>query len=118
MLTFDVFRPLFDFVNEQYCIIKLPTLFGRGVIDTMRIYCSLCKTVRLLKCESDSWLKDSAIMVASYVCKKNLDVFMSHVKSVSKSCSWKNVNSVQFSIINDPVDPKFIYKFLEFSNRV
>ncbi|AUL80563.1 CNPV071 mRNA capping enzyme small subunit [Vaccinia virus] len=30
MLTYDLFRPLFDLVNEKYCIIKLPTLFGTG----------------------------------------------------------------------------------------
>ncbi|AUL80562.1 SWPV1-062 [Vaccinia virus] len=84
----------------------------------MRIYCSLFKTVRLLKCVSDSWLKDSAILVASDVCKKNLDLFMSHVKSVTKSSSWKDVNSLQFSILNHPVDTVFINKFLEFSNRV
>ncbi|AST09308.1 mRNA capping enzyme small subunit [Murmansk poxvirus] len=118
MLTLDIFRPLFDMVSEKYCIVKLPTLFGRGVVDSMRIYCSIFKNVRLFKCVSDSWLKDSAIMVASDVCKKNLDIFMSYIRSVTKSNTWKDSNSVQFSILKDTADKEFINKFLEFSNKV
>ncbi|AEN03688.1 small subunit of mRNA capping enzyme [Yokapox virus] len=118
MLTLDIFRPLFDIVSEKYCIVKLPTLFGRCVIDSMRIYCSIFKNVRLFKCVSDSWLKDSSIMVASDINKKNLDIFMLHIRSVTKSNIWKDSNSVQFSILKEPVDKEFINKFLEFSNKV
>ncbi|QQG31576.1 mRNA capping enzyme small subunit [Swinepox virus] len=118
MLTFEVFRPLFDLSSEKYCIVKLPTLFGKCVIDTIRVYCSLFKSVRLFKCASDSWLKDSAIMVASDVYKKNMDIFMSHIRSVLKSQYWKDSNNVQFSILKESVDKEFINKFLEFSTSV
>ncbi|QHR82629.1 capping enzyme small subunit [Brazilian porcupinepox virus 1] len=118
MLTFEVFRPLFDIVSEKYCIIKLPTLFGRGIVDTMRVYCSLFKSVRLFKCVSDSWLKDSAIMVATDMNKKNIDIFMSHVRSVTKSSNWKDSNNLQFNILKESCDKEFINKFLEFSTSV
>ncbi|AAL69825.1 SPV086 mRNA capping enzyme small subunit [Swinepox virus] len=118
MLTFEVFRPLFDLSSEKYCIVKLPTLFGKCVIDTIRVYCSLFKSVRLFKCASDSWLKDSAIMVASDIYKKNIDIFMSHIRSVLKSQYWKDSNNVQFSILKESVDKEFINKFLEFSTSV
>ncbi|AAR07445.1 89L [Yaba monkey tumor virus] len=118
MLTFEVFRPLFEMSSEKYCIIKLPTLFGRCVIDTTRVYCSLFKSVRLFKCANDSWLKDSAIIVASNACKKNIDYFMSHIRSVTKSLNWKESNNVQFSILKDSVDKEFIDKFLNFSTKV
>ncbi|ABI99082.1 MRNA capping enzyme small subunit [Deerpox virus W-1170-84] len=118
MLTFEVFRPLFDFVSEKYCIVKMPTLFGRGIIDTMRVYCSLFKSVKMFKCTNDSWLKDSAIMVATDVYKKNMDEFMSHVRSVTKSSNWKDSNNVQFTILQESVDREFIDKFLDFSTSV
>nr|WGO62715.1 capping enzyme small subunit [Wadden Sea poxvirus] len=118
MLTFEIFRPIFDIVSEKYCIIKLPTLLGRIVIDSIRIYCSLFRNVRMFKCASDSWLKDSAIMVASDMNKKNIDIFINHIKNVTKSSNWKDSNNVQFNILSHPVDKEFINKFLEFSNRV
>ncbi len=118
MLTLEIFRPLFDLVSEKYCIVKLPTLFGRGIVDSIRIYCSLFREVRLFKCASDSWLKDSFIMVASDVYPKNMDLFMSHIRFVTKSPVWKDSNNVQFSILDYPVDKEFIEKFLEFSNQV
>ncbi|AAF14975.1 m87L [Myxoma virus] len=118
MLTFEVFRPLFDIASERFCIIKLPTLFGRGVVDVLRVYCSLFKSVRLFKCASDSWLKDSAIMVAEHVHKKNMDEFMTYIRHVTKSPTWKDSNNVQFSILKTSADKEFIDKFLNFSNAV
>ncbi|QDJ95034.1 mRNA capping enzyme small subunit [Hypsugopox virus] len=118
MLTFEVFRPLFDMVTEKYCIVKLPTLVGKSVIDTLRIYCSLFKTVRLFKCASDSWLKDSAIMVATDMYKKNMDKFMSHIKTITKSTTWKDSNNVQFSILSNSCEKEFIDKFLDFSTKI
>ncbi|ASK51295.1 mRNA capping enzyme small subunit [Eptesipox virus] len=118
MFTFEVFRPLFDIVNEKYCIIKLPTLIGKSVIDTLRIYCSLFKTVRLLKCASDSWLKDSAIMIASDIHKKNMDKFMNYIKTVTNSTTWKDSNNVQFSILSGSCEKEFINKFLDFSTKI
>ncbi|NP_659661.1 mRNA capping enzyme, small subunit [Sheeppox virus] len=118
MLTFEVFRPLFEISVEKFCIIKLPTLFGRCIVDTLRVYCSLFKSVRLFKCASDSWLKDSAIMVASEPYKKNFDSFMTEIKKTTKSSIWKDDNNVQFNILEYPVDKEFINKFLEFSTSV
>ncbi|QHG62648.1 mRNA capping enzyme small subunit [Cetacean poxvirus 1] len=118
MITFEVFRPLFEICNEKYCIIKLPTLFGRIVIDVLRIYCSLFKDIKLFKCASDSWIKDSAIMIASNVYPKNMSTFMAHVRHVTKSSNWNDANNIQFSIISNNVEKEFIEKFLEFSNKV
>ncbi|ADT91118.1 capping enzyme small subunit [Cotia virus SPAn232] len=115
MITFEIFRPLFDISNEKYCIIKIPTLFGRTIVDTIRIYCSIFKTVRMFKCVSDSWFKDSAVMVASGLYKKNLDIFLTYIRSVIKTNNIKNYNNQQFNIVKSPTDKEFIDKFLEFS---
>ncbi|APG58308.1 mRNA-capping enzyme small subunit [BeAn 58058 virus] len=115
MITFEIFRPLFDISNEKYCIVKIPTLFGRTIIDTIRIYCSIFKTVRLFKCVSDSWFKDSAVMVATGLYKKNLDIFTNYVRSVIKTNNINNYSNQQFNILKSSSDKEFIDKFLEFS---
>ncbi|CCD83269.1 mRNA capping small sub-unit [Squirrelpox virus] len=118
LLTFEVFRPVFEFSSEKYCIVKLPTAFGRGVVNVARVYCSLFRTVRLIKCASDSWLKDSFVIVASEPHAANMARFASYVASVTRSSTWKESNNVQFTILDEPVEREFIDKFLAFSARV
>uniref|UniRef100_A0AAU7E2B4 mRNA capping enzyme small subunit n=1 Tax=Rousettus bat poxvirus TaxID=3141933 RepID=A0AAU7E2B4_9POXV len=118
MVTFEVFRPLFDFGSERYCILKVPTLYGRTIVNVVRVYCSVFRTVKLFKCASDSWLKDSAIMVCQDVCAPNLERFLSYVRSVTRSTTWRDAHNVPFILVPQPVEREFIEKFLEFSYKV
>lgn len=118
MVTFEVFRPLFDFGAERFCILKLSTLYGRTVVNVVRVYCSIFRTVKLFKCASDSWLKDSAILVCQDVHAPNLERFLSYVRSVTRSPTWRDANNVPFILVPLPVEREFIEKFLEFSYKV
>ncbi|ANS71176.1 small subunit mRNA capping enzyme [Pteropox virus] len=118
LITFELFRPLFDYTSEKYVIIKLPTMFGRTIVDAMRVYCSLFKTVRLFKCANDSWLKDSFVIVCEDPHVKNIHTVLTHFKNVTKSSTWKESNNVPFMILKDPVDGEFIDIFLNFSTKV
>ncbi|AWU47132.1 mRNA capping enzyme [Sea otter poxvirus] len=118
LITFAVFRPLFDLSSEKYVIIKLPTMFGRTVVDTLRVYCSLFKTVRLFKCVNDSWLKDTFVMVAEHPCMDNINMFLLHIKNTIRSSTWKESHAVHFKLFDDPVENEFIDTFLQFSTQV
>ncbi|ATI21198.1 mRNA capping enzyme small subunit [Eastern grey kangaroopox virus] len=118
MITFEVFRPLFDLVSERFCIVKLPTLFGRGVVNAVRVYCSIFRTVKLFKFPTDSWLKDSAVMVCQNVHTANLAAFLAHVRTVTRSSVWREANNAPYVLVREPVEREFVEKFLEFSTKV
>ncbi|QGN68096.1 mRNA capping enzyme small subunit [Equine molluscum contagiosum-like virus] len=118
LLTFEVFRPLFDFGAEKFCIVKLPTLFGRTVVNAVRVYCSLFRTVKLFKCARDSWLKDSAVLVCQDVHAANLDRFLAYVRSATRAPAWREAFNVPFTLLDAPVEREFLDKFLEFSTKV
>ncbi|AYP74245.1 mRNA capping enzyme small subunit [Fowlpox virus] len=118
MITFEVFRAVFEISSEKICIIKVPTLFGNTIINVVRVYCSLFKNVRLYKLSADSWLKDSAIILCQNPYSPNINKFISHVKKVTKSQTWVDSNNKNFILLHDSVGKEFIEKFLSFSYKI
>ncbi|AAR98431.1 ORF074 mRNA capping enzyme small subunit [Bovine papular stomatitis virus] len=117
-ITFAVMRPLLEISQERFVVLKLPTLFGTDVVHALRVYCSLFGTVRLFKCVSDSWLKDSAVMVASDPRRQDIAKFVAHVRDRAKTASWRESLAVPFRILRDPVESEFVDRFLAFAGRV
>lgn len=117
-ITFAVMRPLLEISQERFVVIKLPTLFGTDVVHALRVYCSLFGTVRLFKCVSDSWLKDSAVMVASDPRRQDIAKFVAHVRDRAKTAAWRESLAVPFRILRDPVESEFVDRFLAFAGRV
>ena len=118
MMTFEVFRPLFDLGSERFCIVKLPTLFGRTVANAVRVYCSLFRRVQLRKGASDSWLKDSALLVCRDAYTPNLERFLAYVRASTRSPAWREANNAPFTLLDAPVEREFLEQFLGFSNQV
>lgn len=117
-LTFAVMRPLLEISRERFVVVKLPTLFGTDVVHALRVYCSLFGTVRLFKCVSDSWLKDSAVMVAAEPRRAEIARFVAHVRERTKAAGWRESMAVPFRVLADPVEPEFVDRFLAFAGRV
>ncbi|ALA62403.1 mRNA-capping enzyme small subunit [Turkeypox virus] len=118
MITFEIYRPVFELLSEKICIIKVPTLFGRTIVNVLRVYCSLFKQVTICKLPSDSWLKDSAIIICQQPYSPNINKFTSYVKKVTGSQSWTDTNNRHFILIHDSIEPEFIELFLSFSYKI
>ncbi|QJX15494.1 mRNA-capping enzyme regulatory subunit [Orf virus] len=117
-ITFAVMRPLLEITQERFVVLKLPTLFGTDVVHALRVYCSLFGTVRLFKCVSDSWLKDSAVMVASEPRRAAIAAFVAHVRERTKAAAWRDALAVPFRVLKDPVESEFVDRFVAFASRV
>ncbi|AIZ77325.1 putative mRNA capping enzyme small subunit [Parapoxvirus red deer/HL953] len=117
-VTFAVMRPLLELAHERFVVVKLPTLFGTDVVHALRVYCSLFGTVRLFKCVSDSWIKDSAVMVASEPRRAEIAKFVAHARERAKASVWKESLAVPFRVLADPVESEFVDRVLAFSSRV
>ncbi|AID46564.1 mRNA capping enzyme [Pigeonpox virus] len=118
MITFEIYRPIFELSTEKTCIIKVPTLFGKTIINAVRVYCSLFKYVKLYKLSADSWLKDSAIIVCQQPHTANINKFITYIRKVTKSQTWVDSNNINFILIHDSVEREFIEKFLSFSYKI
>ncbi|ABJ09010.1 mRNA capping enzyme small subunit [Nile crocodilepox virus] len=119
MLTFKVFRPLFFIGTEKYCVVKLPTLFGRTVANAVRVYCSVFKCVRLFKSPHDSWFKDSALMICSGLDAGNLARLLTYLKKATRSNAWKDENDFKnYVLVRPSVEPQFLQVYVGFANPV
>ncbi|QRY18897.1 ORF-27 [Teiidae poxvirus 1] len=118
MITFEIFRPIFEMYSEKICIIKTPTLFGKTIINSLRVYCSLFKYVKMYKLPSDSWLKDSAVIVCQQPVAAKIQKFTSYVKQVTGSSNWTDSNNRKFTLLQESVETEFIEKFLSFSYKI
>lgn len=88
-----------DIHKDSVLLIKFPTILGLSVIDVLKVLCSICGSVVLLKVVEDSFFKDSFHVLCSQVNVENYHLIRNQIIHIIKRNKITSLKNVKFKNI-------------------
>lgn len=119
-ITFEMLYPIFDIKKENtIAIIKFPTVAGATTLDLLWLYSYCCEKMTVLKHRTDSWLKDSFIVLCEGINKDKVKEVRSKLFEQLGKIDYKTLHDAKFTLHDETIaDPGFQHIWTKFITAI